>query len=521
MRIVPGMTVVGLVGLICSPFAYPATPQSLDKTGTMWSPHLEWTLANPSWEGNPFDLVAKVTFEHQAGGEKRTTEMFYDGNDTWKFRFTGTRTGSWKFSTSSDDHDLNGHSGTVTIQPNPDPNIRGFLTYRGNKYAIQAGDDGRLEGYLFTVYMDGVKFLSREFADWDDAKIRAYCDAVKRNGFEIIFLHVNNHWFKLGCLGWDQHKSRDPDRATFRLLETIITTAHRQGCRVHIWAWGDESRKWTPKGVGGINGPADRRLQRYIAARLGPLPGWTMGYGFDLHEWTRPAELNAWADFLHEHFGWQHLLCARGQPLAGPNNVNSYDGFGRGVPLTTTSHGPKDYREIAEDMDSDRTQPHLYEERHSYLRSGFRLDMDGTRRLLWWEAMAGGMGGFFGFYNKASRAFSSYPYPNPGQLRTHYTFWHTGKRFRLDMERANSLAKNDGYVLKGVSNKHYVLYAEDTDSVRVDLTGMAGPQPAVAVDAKQTYREIPLGPFEPAIRTVTLPSRSDWAIAVGDFGAGN
>ena len=61
-----------------------------------------------------------------------------------------------------------------------------------------------------------------------------------------------------------------PDLRTFDALELLIRKTNAAGGIVHIWAWGDESRRQTPIRLGGKNGPADRRLQRYIAARLGP-----------------------------------------------------------------------------------------------------------------------------------------------------------------------------------------------------------------------------------------------------------
>ncbi|MCB9249861.1 MAG: hypothetical protein H6613_15565 [Ignavibacteriales bacterium] len=68
----------------------------------------------------------------------------------------------------------------------------------------------------------------------------------------------------------------------------LIVTAREKGLHVHFWSWGDEQRNQTLVDVlGGINGVEDKRLQRYIAARLGPIPGWSMGYGFDLHEWVK------------------------------------------------------------------------------------------------------------------------------------------------------------------------------------------------------------------------------------------
>jgi hypothetical protein len=487
-----------------------------DRAGVMWET-IEWNIESMRHSGNPFDVWAKVIFDHTQSGQQRTTEMFYDGNGAWRFRFTGTREGKWTFKTSSDVPALDGRAGLVNITRNPDKNIRGFLTHVGNKYAIQVKDETDLRGYLFNAYMGRVRhpaYLDDFGPDVGQAqkKALAYLAEARRNGCEIIFLHINNNWFKLGVREHNKHDSAEPDPATFTLLEAIIRTIHRAGGRVHIWAWGDESRKWTPKGVpGGINGAADRRLQRYIAARLGPLPGWTMGYGFDLHEWTNTKHLNAWAQYLHEHMGWQHLLCARGHRLDGPSNISSYDGFGRAVPVATTAHGPRDYEEIVEDLKGDTTEPHLYEERHSYKRDRFKLDMDGTRRLLWWESMAGGMGGFFGFYPN-----SPHPYPNPEQLRTHYTFWHTKNRFRLDMQTTEDRG-DDVYVLFCPSRRHYIFYSEDASSIRMKLLAMSGALPAVAVDTKKEYSEIDIGTLSTEEHIWKAPYRSDWAVAVGSF----
>jgi len=472
------------------------------------------------YSGNPFDVVGKVTFAHKETGEKRTTQMFYDSGKTWKFRFVGVQAVDWKFETSSEAAGLAGIAGGVRVRQNSDPKIKGFVTNLGNKFAVEVKDESDARAYIFNVYMSRVKhpaYLDEFGPDLEDVrrKARAYFADAKANGFEIIFIHVNNNWFQHGVREHNKHKSEDPDPVAFGVLEGIITTVHKLGGRVHIWAWGDESRKWTPRGVpGGINGEADRRLQRYIAARLGPIPGWTMGYGFDLHEWTNTEQLNSWAAYLHEHLGWQHLLCARGHVLKGPHNMNSYDGFGRGVALTTTSHGPKDYAEILEDLSGDKNRPHFYEERHSFKRSGFDLDMDGTRRLLWRESISGGIGGFFGFYPN-----SPHPYPNPEQLRTHYEFWHTNARFVLDMQPANKLT-DAGYVLRSTSKQQYVFYNEDASSVRLNLGG-AGRPPAVAVDTKKAYKEIDLGRLDGKDQKWKAPYRSDWAIAVGDFGNNN
>lgn len=114
----------------------------------------EWTLENASWSGNPFDLIATVLFVHPRTGEQRTTQMFYAGDNQWKFRFTGTRTGIWSFSTSSSDPDLDGHTGTVTVGPRANPKVKGFLTHVANKYAIMGEEIDHLEGYVYQVFMN-------------------------------------------------------------------------------------------------------------------------------------------------------------------------------------------------------------------------------------------------------------------------------------------------------------------------------------------------------------------------------
>ncbi len=51
-----------------------------------------------------------------------------------------------------------------------------------------------------------------------------------------------------------------------------------------------------------------------------------------------------------------------------------------------------------------------------------------------------------------------------------------------------------------------------------NLSGMAGSQKAVAVDAGLAYAEIDLGTLSATNQTWQAPYNSEWAIAIGDFG---
>lgn len=492
----------------------PADGPRLDRTATQWAPYEEWTLSNASYSGNPFDLEASATFTHEASGERRTTGMFFAGGSDWKFRFTGTRTGRWTYTTSSADPDLDGRSGTVTVEPARDPAVRGFLVARGGKIARMASDDA-VEGFQLKVFADGNLQVHRRFgydADapitrfGDEAFVRAYVEKALDHGANWIFFSPRNEFLRVGSIAHDGHDSEDPDLEAFRAIETAITVAHGMGAGVHLWAWGDEERRWTPVGVpGGVNGRVDRRLQRYVAARLGPLPGWTMSYGFDLSEWVSPAEVEAWARHLDERSGWGHLLMARGEAYDGPSlHVQSLGGPGPAGPV-----------DVLERM-AAAGKPAMEEERflHGRRFGGVLFDMDHTVDLWWWMSMGGGMSGFWGTSFACVEGSPCPEYPRPEWMRIHAEFWEG--RFRLDLEPAHDLS--DGLALADPGGERFVFYREGAASLTMDLSGASGPLPAVAVDARgDRYREIEIGPLADGLHTWEPPHVSDWAVAVGEF----
>lgn len=504
-----------------TPIPWTGAPEptgEFDRTGTLWAPYLEWSLENTGYSGNPFDVEAAVTFVHPESGETRRTYMFYDGGNTWKFRFTGTRTGEWTFTTGSEAVELDGRTGKILIQPNPDPGVKGFLVNKGNKFARQVGENGELEAVIFNVWQGGD--YPNGVNNWhNNPNIQVNLDEgiekyLERHGMTAMYSgSIANRWFNMESWAWDEHDSQDPDIRTFEALEQAITYLHARGFHLHIWMWGDETRRQTPIGVGGVNGVPDRRIQRYIAARLGPLPGWSMSYGFDLgdHDWINGDTnlLDDWAAYLNERMGWPHLLFTRGYATPRISGI-SYSSNGPGSPagaIQTSPNGPASYDEVAGHMESDRSRPHLYEERFIYLREfdgGPQWTMDRTRRVMWWNAMAGGMGAFWGVWDGPL-------YPNPEQMRTHHRFWDG--RFTLDMERANQLT--DGVALVSPGHGLYIFYKEDASSLRMDLSGLGNPQTAIAVDTKKAYEEIDLGMLAPQEQVWTAPYESDWAVAVG------
>jgi hypothetical protein len=481
----------------------------------------EWDINNPTWTGNPFDLEAEVTFQHQGSGETITTPMFYDNNNIWSFRFTGTQLGTWTFTTSSGDPDLNGLTGSVTVNPNDDPKAYGFMVPSSvdpKKWARQIGNQGREQVFVPQLVMAGnvTRFANPSQIQAD---ISQFIDGHGFTGFHVP--EIGGRWFDFDATSDVTGDMANPDTRTFVALENLIEQSRQAGAVVHIWPWGDQQRNQTPINLeGGINGEVDQRLQRYIAARLGPLPGWSMGLGFDLFEWTGIPELAEWHDNLQNQMGWFHFLGGRPEGPRSGTDHSEYEAWNAPQSYSSYEHHRPDYDVYVAAIEALPDKPTMSEDRFRIRDLPQFADKDytpdDTRRGLWQSTMAGGVANIWGNYLADSDSDNiSDSYPNQAELKTYSRFFFDHARFLADMERANDLT--DGVALKTPDNQLFVFYREDTNSIQLNLSGMAGAQRLVAVNTRQAYSELDLGTFVPGVYTVTLPGSSDWAIAIGDF----
>lgn len=492
-----------------------------DRTGTQWRPFLEWRIENPTWTGNPFDLEARALFRHGESGEERATPMFFDGEGGWRFRFTGTRTGEWTFSTSSPDGDLDGKRGRVRILPNPEPRTHGFVTHFGQKWGWE-GTDRAFVPQLLMYSGDPATLGDPDAIDRD---VRVFFEEHGFNGFHVPTLA--GRWFDAESTDLRVHDSMsDPDPRTFEALERLITRVHAAGGLVHIWVWGDHQRRQTSLSLrGGPDGQVARRLERTVAARLGPLPGWSMGYGFDLQEWAaipgRVQLVRPWCERLEKLLGWWHPLGGR----MGPTITDSTDHrvqakLNEGLGYFSYEHHRPTYAMYRAALAALPGRPVMSEDRFRIRVPPLYPDKDydelRTRRGLYHSTLAGGVANIWGNNHPGGWApgGASRPYPHPEWIKTYATFFED--RFTRDMVPDETIS--DGLALRRPTRRHLVVYREDARSIDLDLSAMEGPQQAIAVDCQLPYRELPIGTLAPGKHSWKAPGRSDWIIAVGDFG---
>jgi predicted amidohydrolase len=508
---------------------------TMNKTAKQWDPFLEWAIENTEPQGNPFDLEATARFTHKESGEEIETGIFYAGGHTWKFRFTGTRCGLWAFKTTSPCQALNGKLGMVAIERNADPNANGFLIQKNNKWAWSA--TGRVMAPQLMMYDAPDAFYRNPQKIQDD--IKTFLDEHGFNGFHVpVFcrwLDINQDRYEGITLS-----NPDPDPKTFEALELLITMVYRAGGMVHLWIWGDNdgNHHQTPMkdGWGGKNGPVDVRLQKYLAARLGPIPGWSAGYGFDLEHWVEKEDLNSWYANMHQEMGWFHLLGGRSGTPKREGTLHTQISSEMDYAGYTHLRPGYDMYRIAIERNPHR--PVMSEDRFRIRDNDIHREKDYdetmTRRGIWHSYLAGGVGNIWGKMLPGQRTENKsdhepeqqfYPYANRVWIATAMRFWRT--YFTDDQVVGNELIDHQENLLitdgnlncctKRPTNQHFVFYKENAADIKMDLSRMDTGRSAIAVDALKPYAEINVGKLEPKSQTWHAPYVSDWALVIGKW----
>ena len=532
----PDMPAAPLLALACLVSAAPPDPFP-PRTVARWAPALEWEVA-AEVDGNPFDVEATATFTHADTGATHAATLFYDpdpdgGGGVYKFRFTGTEPGESSFETAGDPA-LAGRAGAVTVTERPaadgpDPLGRGFLTHFGPQWGWSG--TGEAVAPQFVMAKSPRSYLTRDGrvdADAVGADVREFIDG---HGFTGFHIPCDGSWFD----------GENPDPRVYRALEALIVAVHARGGACHLWLWGSGSADDGGRGpvglAGGFLSEKDRRNLRYLAARLGPLPGWSLGYGFDTENgWASPEQLDEWKAYVEARTGWDHLLGARvgadekGLFALDPRPPRPPSDAGNRAPVADeyvfwhggdytgyTGYRPLYPRYAAVML--HRPEKPSFEEDRFRLRDSDQwsykdYSADLTRRGLWHALMAGGVANIWGNLLPSDDDGGSRPYPPEAkaQIKTHARFWD--RRFLRGM-RGEYVGPE--LRLSIPDGSRAVIYREDTDRVRFNAPNGA---PVVAVDARRPYEELRLTDLAPGpdgSATWRAPRVSDWAVAAGDF----
>lgn len=372
---------------------------------------------------------------------------------------------------------------------------RGKVGTDGNKFIWTGTQQAFIPNYaMIDMLTSDLSKINKNNLDW-------FIDEfINAHGFTGVHIPVYGQWFHIGekkVTGEDSI----PDPRTFEKLKMIITEVYDAGGCTHLWVWGDHSREQTSKSTAdGIMGRQEKMLMDKIAEKLGPLNGWTMGYGFDLWEWVSEEQLDAWHDYMWSKKGWNHLMGARSQK-------NELKQISEKMDYSSYEYHKPWYDDLIVMINTCPGKPSFSEDRYRIRHPSKYPEKDyseeETRRGLWHHAMAGGVAAIWGNLEEDG------VYSNKEQLKCFSEFWNDHGRLQTDMGPDNSLS--NGYCLK-VGDRIFVYYIEDSDELEYSFSGKD--KDVIAIDTKSEYREIPLGRKPAGTYVFEALYESDWAVVV-------
>ncbi|MEM9196189.1 MAG: hypothetical protein AAGF12_43900, partial [Myxococcota bacterium] len=270
----------------------------------------------------PFDVVATATWTHAESGTQHVSEAFYNGADQYVFRLGASLPGAWTAVTESDLSALDDHRLEATVVPSTSAERVGFtgrLSGDPQAWAHQSGPEGELAEFVPILIMWNHPSHFFDEAEQEARDIEAFGTRHGFNGCHVPSIAAA--WFGADRSGDIEASDETPDLRTFEALERLIGRWADRGGHVLLAMW-HQIRAIPNRLSGGADGPASRRLTRYIAARLGPVAGWSMEYGIDLDEWVRPGQFEAWQQRLANRLGWHHYIGGRYSDRGNPGPTN-------------------------------------------------------------------------------------------------------------------------------------------------------------------------------------------------------
>ncbi len=422
------------------------------------------SYANPSWEGNPFNVALRGVFTSPTG-RSLTQWGFYGGDGSWSLYFMPDEEGAWTFNTLSSDPDLDGKTGAFTVGPSK---LQGKLVPDGNRWRLSdGGGDAPILWNPPTA--DGIHWSFRERAAIDALVADAITFADEVVGARVIGFHellvIPTSWAK----DWPQDSvpyvvGREGE--AFHLpfwdrLNAKLDALRDRGMGHYIMFYSDDAL--TPDCFGITPGSsAELRFFRYAVARLACYPIVLWDTGIDIGEYRDNQWINWFAEWFKENDPWQHPACSR-----------SGGGSGGIIPKAATyfSTGGADIPTRAELLAHRKLKvPTAHTDHWRPFIGRGNWNHDKIRTVVWRCALSGGQASFPD-YNQG-------PVDQDG-VRTGGAYIGHATRFFREKLRGDigGLAPHDELIIAGENailaanpGHEYVLYDLDGGTVTINLS---------------------------------------------------
>ncbi len=215
---------------------------------------------------NPYvTITAEVEIIEPDGHTRRQSLLFWDGGQTWRFRFAPDKIGLWRWSVTSSDPALNGRSGQFECL---ESNLRGSIQPVpgwGNHFQYQNGEHMWFLGDTAWSYI-----LDNAEEKLDRSAAERYAVNRASQGFNAIHLMMLSEigWSNRGGAPWSDISTEVINPGYFQEADERIAFANSKGLVTGlVLGWSDKGHQPFYSWHNFPSGEARERYTRYIAAR--------------------------------------------------------------------------------------------------------------------------------------------------------------------------------------------------------------------------------------------------------------
>jgi len=455
---------------------------SNDSKVSKWNPYdLEFKCASTS--ANPFTIVffAEIT---GPGGIKLKLPGFYDGNNTWKIRFSPTKEGKWTITTLSDIPDLNNQKTQVMCIGNENKNIHGGLridTVNPHHFVFEDGT------HWFPLGYEANWLWAMDENDNSLPTLNPFLDKISKYGFNFVLVNAycyDTNWC-LGKISADDFgpsslfpwggSYQNPDFSSFnvdywRHFDKVVEALNQRGMGLHLYLKVyNKLVNWPQNGS-----PEDDLYYRWIIARYAAYPNIT----WDL---AKEANYEKSVSYKVDRLKYIRSIDPYKRLITVHTDIKTYD--------TGAYNDVVDFRSHQEQSDHLHATTLKQLAQNSWpvfnVESGYEYGPKGptdktyshvhspedVARFIWEIQMAGG-------YNAYYYTFTAWDVIRPNDTPPGYTYLKYFRDFFTktkywQLNSADSLVSN-GYCLAN-TGKEYIVFQNNATPFKLHLTGINKP----------------------------------------------
>lgn len=217
---------------------------------------------------NPYvEITTEVKLIEPDGYTQRHSLLFWDGGQTWRFRFAPDKTGPWRWEVTSSDPELNGKSGQFECV---ESNLRGSILAtpgEGHHFQYQNGERMWFLGDTAWSYV-----MDNDAENLDRSAAERYAVNRASQGFNAIHLMMLSEigWSNRGGAPWSDISTEVINPGYFQEADERIAFANSKGLVTGlVLAWADKGHQPFYSWNNFPSQEARKRYARYIAARYG------------------------------------------------------------------------------------------------------------------------------------------------------------------------------------------------------------------------------------------------------------